>query len=1583
MARGTYTNCVIVGNTTRRNTDNVNSPIRGGGGMFNNQSAPMLIHVTICDNTAVATAAVSGTDINFGLDSGGIYNYADNSVGMPLSAPQVISSIIWDNTGTDGIVNESAYKDGNPPIINPPNFPMIVTYSNVQGSYFGTGNISLAPNLSGAFPWAYRITGAPCVDAGNSSLTSDILGVARPIGANPDMGAYEYSPTNPVAQCKNVSVTLDSNCSATLGANSVDDGSTAEAGILNMTLSQSTFSGVDIPSKSVIFTVTDQLGRQDSCTATVTVTDFIPPVITTCPANQTLDANANCQITIPDLTNLLIASDNCGIATKAQAPVAGTVVSVDTEVTLTVYDVGGNSASCKTWIYLNDITPPQITLNGAASVNVECGSTYVDAGATATDSCDGVISGNITVINPVNTSSIGVYTVTYNVKDSSNNSAVAVTRTVNVVDTTAPVITSCPSDQTLNLDANCEVVIPNLVNQVIASDSCGLVGTAVQNPVAGTVVSEDTPVTFTVTDGGNNTAHCQATIYVQDLIAPVIVLNGSDQVQHQLGDVYSDPGVVITDNCDSSISAVVGGDTVDVNTIGDYTITYDASDMAGNAATQLTRLVRVRDTQNPYLTAVEVIDGWTVAVTFNKAMGSGVSDAINYSLSGSGQGTLTAQPDSVVLDTGNTYLLSWPVCGISSSQEMFNGGDITITVAVLVEDYAGNTMDVAGNVLTDTGSAMGEAPQILACADDQSLELDDNCEVELPDLTDEIVVSDNCSADDDLIITQDPAAGTMIDSNTNVTLWVEDEAGNESQCVVPVTVFDATPPTITSYPASDEAALDGNCTAMIPSLISEVVAEDNCTAAALLQISQDPASGTAITEDTVVTITVTDESGNDTQVQSQVQVVDKINPVVTISGNNPLTVECTEPITLPIASATDNCDTSLLIDIAKPQDLDLDTPAAGSYNVIYSTEDSSENVGTATLVINVTDTKAPVVTITGPSTVVFECGEKISALPEASALDACEGNLTTTISDFGGLDTDNPEKGDYVLTYAASDSVGNTGTDTLDVEIVDTKAPIITRTGAAFVYVNLGDSYTDAGATASDTCDGDLTANIVTVNPVDINEIGFYQVTYDVTDSEGLVADQVVRDIYVGDITEPDLIAVAVDNTLEIWVTYNRTMREDGDNGVLNPENYTLSGSGQGTFNAVPDSVTAYGSLNRYVLAWSRPDEMFNAGDIIITVNPNVEDSEGKTMRINVNEDSGGALGDPPVITLNAGDETLECSIDEFTEAGATAVDNVDGTVSVVITGDTVNDQAAGTYVVNYEAVDAAGNMAYASRTVAVEDTLAPEIELMGAEALTLECGDPYEEAGVDAFDACDGDLSQDVIAMSSVDVGQTGPQTILYTVEDSMGNSAQIERVVTVEDTTAPIITLLGNNPEVLIDGADYVEAGASAWDACEGDLSAFINLDGDVANTNALAVYEVTYSLSDSFGNAAEATRSVIVKPLSCLILYSLVVTPNPVLLDANVTLSAEPLPESCSIGTLHYSWMKDGVVIPDAPDAFSWTLHKVGFEDAGAYVCMVSDSSSTAATNSVVLVVEKGVPAVGLIGLMVAAAAIAAAATRRKQR
>lgn len=131
---------------------------------------------------------------------------------------------------------------------------------------------------------------------------------------------------------------------------------------------------------------------------------------------------------------------------------------------------------------------------------------------------------------------------------------------------------------------------------------------------------------------------------------------------------------------------------------------------------------------------------------------------------------------------------------------------------------------------------------------------------------------------------------------------------------------------------------------------------------------------------------------------------------------------------------------------------------------------------------------------------------------------------------------------------------------------------------------------------------------------------------------------------------------------------------------------------------------------------------MFNGGDITITVNPNVVDSEGHVMRLNVNTRCArAASGHAPVITMNAGDQTAECSVDTFTEAGATAMDNVDGEVSVVIGGDTVDDNVSGIYVITYDAVDAAGNASLKTRTVTVEDNAAPDIALIGPTRVAME----------------------------------------------------------------------------------------------------------------------------------------------------------------------------------------------------------------------------------------------------------------------
>lgn len=81
-----------------------------------------------------------------------------------------------------------------------------------------------------------------------------------------------------------------------------------------------------------------------------------------------------------------------------------------------------------------DTTPPVITLNGDATVDLNVGDSYTEAGATATDDTDGDISGNIVVGgDTVDTSVAGTYIVTYNVSDAAGNAATEVTRTVNVI----------------------------------------------------------------------------------------------------------------------------------------------------------------------------------------------------------------------------------------------------------------------------------------------------------------------------------------------------------------------------------------------------------------------------------------------------------------------------------------------------------------------------------------------------------------------------------------------------------------------------------------------------------------------------------------------------------------------------------------------------------------------------------------------------------------------------------------------------------------------------------------------------------------------------------------------------------------------------------------------------------------------------------------------------------------------------------------------------------------------------------------------------------------------------------------------
>lgn len=245
-----------------------------------------------------------------------------------------------------------------------------------------------------------------------------------------------------------------------------------------------------------------------------------------------------------------------------------------------------------------DVIAPIITLTGSATVTVTEGDVYNDAGATATDNIDGDITGNITVVNPVDTNTPGVYTVTYNVSDAAGNAADEVTRTVTVqslVDTTPPVIT-------LLGDANVTVNEGDTYTDAGATASDNVDGDITGSIVVTGTVDTSTPGVYTlnydVSDAAGNAAdtvtRTVTVVAAADTTPPVITLNGSATIAIVEGSAFTDPGATATDDTDGDItgSIVVSG-SVDTGTPGTYVLSYNVQDAAGNAATTVTRTVTV------------------------------------------------------------------------------------------------------------------------------------------------------------------------------------------------------------------------------------------------------------------------------------------------------------------------------------------------------------------------------------------------------------------------------------------------------------------------------------------------------------------------------------------------------------------------------------------------------------------------------------------------------------------------------------------------------------------------------------------------------------------------------------------------------------------------------------------------------------------------------------------------------------------------------------------------------------------------------------------------------------------------------
>lgn len=336
---------------------------------------------------------------------------------------------------------------------------------------------------------------------------------------------------------------------------------------------------------------------------------------------------------------------------------------------------------------------------------------------------------------------------------------------------------------------------------------------------------------------------------------------------------------------------------------------------------------------------------------------------------------------------------------------------------------------------------------------------------------------------------------------------------------------------------------------------------------------------------------------------------------------------------------------------------------------------------------------------------------------------------------------------------------------------------------------------------------------------------------------------------------------VTVDNPGALSISLNgaSTLTLECGQRFGDPGATAINGSGQ----SIEVTVTYSGSFN---------DESPLVGSYTATYTATEGANSVSTNRtLNVTDTEG------PAITVDGANpyKIQQGSCSPFVDPGVSAFDSCAGPkpVTTTISGPggatSVNTGIAGTYTVTYTATDGT-NQRTATRTVVVgtfpEDevdqpgtsNVPPTITLNGDDQITLECGSGFTDPGATAT-VCGNPVT--VTTTGTVNPNAPGTYTINYSATAN-GFTSEATRIVTVQDTVAPVITLNGANPMVVGFGTVFTDPGATASDGCAGNLTSAIVVTGSV-DTNTVGFYALTYTVSDPSGHSDTKVRTVEVSP------------------------------------------------------------------------------------------------------------------------
>ena len=404
-----------------------------------------------------------------------------------------------------------------------------------------------------------------------------------------------------------------------------------------------------------------------------------------------------------------------------------------------------------------------------------------------------------------------------------------------------------------------------------------------------------------------------------DTTDPVLSLNGELVLVLDQGTEYAEQGAQVADECTAPL--IIGGDAVDTNTAGTYTVTYNATDNSGNSAAQIIRTVQVIDNVKPALVVKDLVvnnqPGLCGAVVTDFQVSatdaSGIADVSFNLAEGSFFNVGTTEITALATDNeGNTAQAFFSVTVRDEEGPVFTSKE---TLTLLLDENGVASLDPTQYDLATISDNCGvdrlEFSRIEFDRDDVGLQVVNvtaydvhgnanttQAEVQVRDVTEPIVLTrdiqlslneegivsiapsdidagtrDNCS----FTLSLDRTSFDCTDKGMQVvTLTATDPSGNTASAQANVIIDDNTQPIIDNQML--EVQLDNNGMGMLSEAEVKSLVRDNC---GISQVSFDQIQFTADHLGTKqISVTATDDSGNKAEATLTVNVVDNVPPVV-------------------------------------------------------------------------------------------------------------------------------------------------------------------------------------------------------------------------------------------------------------------------------------------------------------------------------------------------------------------------------------------------------------------------------------------------------------------------------------------------------------------------------------------------------------------------------------------------------------------------------------------------------------------------------------------------------------------------------